>query len=173
MRDEQGRVHVLPLYQCWREPFAKVVRGIKRVARERDLSGAELLSVARLADAIERLPHVPDVALIEASLTENAAEGDRWLSIVVTTDHLEISSGESLYEAQGTESFLSTVLRADVGVGVDREGDDPVNVMIEIENWASEWEAMAADSQYDFEISDEDVYPENTDSLWEGLPDGV
>lgn len=173
MTDELRSESLFPLLQCWREPLASCATALRQVVRNRELQGADLLRVARLINAIENLPVPSQVGLIEASLGAAHSTGRSWQSIAVADDRLELGYGESSYEPQGTETSLHSVLEVELGVGTNRDGEDPSTVMIELEDWVSRFRSRASDPDTTFRISDEDVYPEDADRAWEVLPDGV
>lgn len=173
MTDDRGADQPFPLVQCWREPFEQLARALREIVTTKELSGITFFRTARLIHAIEQLPLTPNVSMIEASLTNEQEGGRSWLSISVSLDSLSLTRGSSSYEIQGTESVINSVLEAEVEVGNNRESDDPIAVMIELQDWVTEWRSMATDPDCLFDIHDEDMDNSDTRSAWESLPDGV
>jgi hypothetical protein len=164
---------VFPLFQCWRTPFDQIAGGLMQLVQTRQLSGVDFVRTARLIHALQLLPLPSKLVLIEASLAHTTEDGQHWLCITASSDSLIITQGGSTYEPQGTESESTTVLEAEVGVGTNRSNDDPLTVMVDLENWADEWCDMANDPDCTFTICDEEVSPVDTASAWEVLPDGL
>ena len=166
-----------PLYGCWQEPFERLGTSLKEMIRQRELKPQQLAAVTKLFYAIERLPNPTEDIAIEASAIISHEDGRGWLSLSHYGDSMELSYWEALYELQGTEHSSSNVLRAEVGVGNDRENEDPIRVMIELEDWVAQWSNRVCSPDCEFEISDQ---ADNNDwdqprhpRGWEALPDGV
>lgn len=170
---EYSRDDLFPFFQCWREPIEALTQGMRNMLKTRELRGADLLRAARLIHAIEGLPLRPDVELIQASLAHEEGRERSWLSVTLSRDSFELSRGGTTQDTPFTESEYKDVLYAEVGVGTNRSKDDPIAVMIEIEDWVAEWNEWACDTSYSFTIYDEEVSTVNVDAAWELLDHGA
>jgi hypothetical protein len=168
---------LFPLYACWQEPFEQLGASLKKLISQRELDPQQMAAVARLAYAIDRLPNPTNGIEIEASATVSNENSRGWLQLTHCGDLIELSYWESIYERQDTSHRSTKVLQAEVGVGVDREGDDPITVMNELESWVAEWTNRVLNPECEFEVTDsldevdwnQAVHAEG----WEALPDGV
>lgn len=168
---------LLPLVACWSKPLQDVAASLRRMVRTRPLEPSQLAAVAKLIYAVERLPRATEGMGIEASLAVCGEGGRGWLAICHYGTSVGLSQGETSYEPQGTEHRITTVLEAEVGCRNSRGDDDPITVLVELEDWVREWSARAVNADCEFEISDDqnemDWNQAGPPNAWELVPDGV
>lgn len=174
---EETEPSLFPLMGCWKEPLEDVAASLWSMVRTRDLTARDLAAVAKLIYALDRLPYPTEGIAIEASATVSHTSGRGWLTISHYGDSFSISKGETFYDPQGCESNSNSILDAEVDGCNGREDEDPITVMIELEDWVSEWSSRLLDPAYTFEIFDEfsdmDWNQPHPQNAWEMLPDGV
>ena len=177
MSDKAQETVLLPLLACWSKPLQDIAASLRRLVRARDLVPHDLAAVAKLIYGIDRLPCVTTGIGITATASISHAGGRGWLEIRHFGDSLAICFGESSFEQQGCETEVREVLNAESGGGHGREREDPIVVMCELEDWASQWTQRVLDPSNPFEIIDEGIdldwqqaCPQNA---WELVPDGT
>jgi len=145
--------------------------------RARDFQAFELACLAKLVYAIDRLPMSTVGVAIEASICISHERGNSWMGIQHYGDSLSLYSGGTLYEIQGPESEINDILRVEIGCENNRNDDDPMDVMVELEDWVRDWSESVIDSEFAFKIHDDssDINWEQTiiDNAWAELPEGT
>lgn len=174
---EASSDQLFPLFQCWESAFESLRESLGQMVRQRDLSPRELASVAKLIYAIERLPNSTDGVAIEASTTLSSSRGRNSLVLCHYGHSIGLTYRTVFYEPQGTEHTDICVLEAEVGVGNNREGHDPITVLTELEDWINEWTNRICSRDCEFQIIDEDYEMDWDQPMhhqgWAALPSGV
>lgn len=168
---------LFPFYGCWQGPFQSLSTGLKKMIPNRELDPEELAAVEKLIYAVDRLPNPTDGIAIEASISLTDELGRSSLDFSHSGDSIRLGYSRSFFELQGTEHESRDVLEAEVGVGNSCEEDDPITVMIELEDWVTKWSDRLCNPEYEFEIYD-DLEVDDWDQpshpeAWNALPDGV
>lgn len=132
---DEDQPGLFPLYGCWEKPLSDLAETLRRAAEHSKLSAEQRSAMRKLARGIARLPYPTDDLGIEASLSFDG----RSLCLSHYGEYFSISTLICWHEAQGSEHEMTKVLEADAGVGHSREGEDPITVMGELEDWASGW----------------------------------
>ena len=146
---------LFPMFGFWEPAFRTLTDSLKQMLRARVLRPREVAALAKLIYALERLPSPTSDVAIEASMTSHGKYGRGSLTLQHYGDYIELSYVEAFYQPQGIEHSIRSVLEAEVGVGNNREHEDPITVAIELDDWVSEWSNRALDPDCKFEIYDD------------------
>ncbi|HRF00483.1 MAG TPA: hypothetical protein PLI18_08195 [Pirellulaceae bacterium] len=169
MNGHPDPAELFPLHRLWRDSLEELADGLRRLVRYRDLTGTDLLKTARLIVALERLPHAPQVELINASLETNFLSSRQALTIVLSQDRLELSRigipADPDYDAE-----VETVLDVDRCEIDEWTDEDAIDLMPALAEWVNQWASWVTDPDCRFEISDEEVFDDETDDAWDMMP---
>lgn len=149
----QEVAELFPLHGYWESTFKSISKSLRSLVRKRDLPPSDLVAIAKLIFALDRLPATTEGIAIEASASTSHEHGSGSLIIQLYSHVLDISYLDSFYDPQGVESDVNTILTAEVGA--DRyPQSDPCEVFNDLEDWVSEWRTRILSDAYEFQISD-------------------